>query len=100
MELEELGRIVSDRVLGGIPLEGRSDHIRDEIPAIYTKRAVLGMRFVLLGAPDDEGFYLEGESRTAIKRMSPDEIRKSLFDISSIVAELLNGVNEIKVIAK
>jgi hypothetical protein len=61
MRLEEVGEILSRHVFGGIPFEGKSRHIRDEIPAIYNKTELFGMRFILTG---EEGvvYYLEADA--------------------------------------
>ena len=81
MSLEEIGRAVSGRVLGGIPFVGREEHIRDEVPAIFSQSEVLGIRFILMGEPDDEGYYLEADSRSLIANLSAEQIKESLFDI-------------------
>ena len=97
MSLEEVGQIVSIRVLGGIPFVGRGERIRDEIPAIYSKPEVLGTRFILMGEPDDEGYYLEADGRSLIANLSAEQIKSSLVDISPLVARLLQGIEGIAV---
>jgi len=98
MSLEEVGEVVSSRVLGGIPFVGREDYIRDEIPAIYSKPEVFGTRFILMGEPDDEGYYLEADTgRSVLAGLTADQIRTSLVDISSLVAHLLKGVERLTV---
>jgi hypothetical protein len=97
MSLEELGNVVSNRVLGGVPFVGRGDYIRDEVPAVYSEFDVLGTRFILMGEPDDEGYYLEADGRSLIANLSPAEIKKSLVDISSLVAHLLGGIEGVTV---
>jgi hypothetical protein len=93
MSLEEVGEVVSNRVLGGIPFVGKKDYIRDEIPAIYSKPDVLGTRFVLMGESDDEGYYLEADAGGSVSaNLSAEQIRSSLVDISPLVAHLLKGV--------
>ena len=97
LSLEELGAIISDRVLGGGSLTGKENYIRDEIPAIYTESEILGTRFILLGEPGDEGYYLETDGRMLIRNMTAKEVENSLLDISSMIAELLRGTEGIKV---
>jgi hypothetical protein len=97
MSLQEVGQVVSDRVVGGIPFVGREDYIRDEVPAIYSKTEVLGMRFILMGEPDDEGFYLEADGADLIANLSAEQIKNALFDISPLVAHLLQGVEGVEV---
>lgn len=98
MSLEELGNVVSDRVFGGVPFVGRGDYIRDEVPALYSKSDVLGTRFILMGEPDDKGYYLEADSRRLIANLSAEEIKKSLVDISPLVAHLLGGIEGVTVV--
>ena len=97
LELEEVGRIISDRVLGGALLAGREDHIRDEIPAIYTLAPVLGLCFILQGEPDDEGYYLCANRWKMGLELTPAEIESRLRDISDLVASLLQGAEGIEV---
>jgi hypothetical protein len=95
MSLEEVGKIISDRVIGGIQFVGRDDYIRDEVPAIYTRSEVFGTRFILMGEPDDEGYYLEADSQSLVASLSPEQIKRSLFDLSPLVAHLLVGTEGI-----
>ena len=97
MSLEEVGRVVSDRVLGGVPFVGREEYIRDEVPAIYSKAEVLGIRLILMGEPDDEGYYLEADSRSLIANLSAEQVKRSLLDISPLVTHLLSGIEGITV---
>ena len=97
LELEEVGRIVSDRVLGGLPLEGREDYIRDEVPAIYNRIPILGMELILQGGPDDEGYNLSGDPVDLVNELSLAEFNSCLRDISGFVARLLQGAEGIEV---
>lgn len=96
LSLEEVGQIVSARALGGIPFVGREDYIRDEVPAIYSKSEVLGTEFILMGEPDEEGFYLETDVGSLIN-LPAEQIKNSLVDISPLVAHLLEGTAGIEV---
>lgn len=89
MSIEEVGAIISTKVLGGIRLIGRENCIRDEIPAIYSETEVLGTRFILSGEPDDIGYELESDNRFVIRGMSGDQIEAALTDVSPLVAKLL-----------
>jgi hypothetical protein len=100
LELEEVGKIVSHRVLGGIPFVAGGHSIRDEIPAIYTETEFLGMKSVLMGEPDEEGYYLTMDTRGLLATMSAEEIRKSRVNISSLVARLLEGVKDVTVVSE
>ncbi len=97
LSLEELAEIISARVLGGIPFTSGIHSIRDEVPAVCTGTEFLGMQAVLMGEPDEEGYYLIMDTRSPLLKMSGDEIRTSLVDISSLVASLLGGVDGVSV---
>ena len=97
LSLDEVGVIVSTRVLGGTPMGGREEYIRDEVPAIFNQNPVLGLEFILQGEPNEEGYDLSGEVVEVGINTSPAEIRASLVDISDLVASLLQGAEGIEV---
>ena len=84
LDLESLGRVISAKVLGGVPMGGREEFIRDEVPAIFSSSDVLGMCFVLMGEPGDEGFFLEAETTQSTEHLSSEEMRDSLVDLSPL----------------
>jgi len=62
LTLEEVGEILSRKVFGGLPFEGREKHIHEEIPAIYIASPIIGLRIVLdgySGFDEDAGFTVE-----------------------------------------
>jgi hypothetical protein len=93
LSLERLAAIISARIFGGIPFVSGRHSIRDEVPAVCTETEFLGMQAVLMGEPDEEGYYLTMDTRSPLLKMSADEIRSSQVDISSLVASLLQGVD-------
>src|SRR5438876_5199785 len=96
--LEEVAEIVSNRLFGGVRFIGKGEYIRDEVPAIYSERDILGMRVVLTGGPGQGGYYLEMETRRQPGvALTADQIRKSVVDLSPLVSKLLHGVDEITV---
>ena len=94
--LEDVAEIVSKHLLGGVPFVGRDEHVRDEIPAIFSSEYVLGCCFLLCGQPDDEGYYLEVSHHQRLVGLSADQMRESLVDISSDIVALLAGVGSIR----
>jgi hypothetical protein len=58
LDIESLGRIISEQIAGGVPFKGLDEDIRDEVPAIYI-RNLLGCRLILLGYPGEAGYNLE-----------------------------------------
>jgi hypothetical protein len=67
LEIEELGRIISKEILGGIKMGGLEDKICEEIPAIYVEPTILGF-FVKLqgtkGLEEDKCYSFEIEQIT------------------------------------
>ena len=57
--LEEVASLVSQNLLGGVPFVGKDEYIYDEVPAIYAKRHVLGLRVILQGYGGEDGYLLE-----------------------------------------
>ena len=96
LPLEDVAEIVSAHLLGGVRFVGRDEHIRDEIPAVYSSEYVLGSRFVLFGEPDEDGYYLEVSHHQRLADLGASQIKESLVDISADVVELLARVGSIR----
>jgi len=97
LPLEDVATIVSAHLLGGVRFVGRDEHVRDEIPAVYSSDYVLGCRFLLMGEPDDEGYFLQVSHHQRLAEVSASKIRQSLVDISADVVELLADLGSIRV---
>lgn len=99
MDLETLGQLLSKTLLGGIPMGGRKEALLDEVPAIYTHEAILGNHFILLGEPDEEGYYIQCSYQPASSRpLSVEEIQACTVDISHAVANQLRHVGDIVIL--
>lgn len=96
--LEEIADLISERVLGGIPLGGREDYIFDEVPAVYAKLHVLGMRAVLQGDGTRHPYFFHLHDARPLPKTSPDEIQRSAVNISPLVMELLNGIDGVQAV--
>lgn len=57
--LEDVASLVSENLLGGIPFVGKEEYIYDEVPAIYAKHDVFGLRVILQGYGGEDGYLLE-----------------------------------------
>ena len=91
LTLQELGAIMSERVFGGIPFVGLTEYIRDEVPAIYTEKRYLGTRFILMGTPDDEGYFLQAETLSVLtKGLTPEQLQENLVDVTEVIVALLS----------
>ncbi len=61
LPLEEVGQILSDRILGGLKFGGKDLSIHEEIPAIFIQSSILGLEIVLdgnSGYEEDCGYSL------------------------------------------
>ena len=91
LTLQQIGAILSERVFGGIPMGGLTEYIRDEVPAIYTTNRYLGTRFILMGGPDEEGYFLQAETLSVLtKGLSPEQVQENLVDTSELIVNLLS----------
>ncbi len=97
LPLEDLGEILSARVFGGAPFGGLAEFIRDEVPTIFTE-PILGTRFLLMGAPDEEGYCLEAEpDHEVVHRMSQLDQTIAFTDVSRVIVDLMGGCPDIRV---
>lgn len=94
--LEEVAELISTAFLAGVPFEGKDDAVRDEVPAVYTKRNIFGLDFVLYG---DAGHYALNVMPTlsllipvAFVTASVDDV-----DLKSWIKTLLSTLSGIKV---
>ena len=82
LDIESLGRIISERIAGGISFRGLDEYIYDEIPAIYINN-ILGCRLILLGYPGEAGYNLKVVSQNfphahfKVERKTPSTIALS-----------------------
>jgi hypothetical protein len=58
LDIETLGKLISEKLAGGLPFGGLEEYIRDEVPAVYINN-ILGCRLILLGFPGELGYNLE-----------------------------------------
>lgn len=99
MDLESLGRLLSTTLLGGIPMGGRKEALLDEVPAIYTEGPILGNFFILLGEPDEEGYYIRCLYDPASSGvLSAEEMKACTVDISHAVARQLRTIPGIEIL--
>jgi hypothetical protein len=62
LSIVEVGEIISDKILGGIVLDGLEKNIYDEVPAIFAQNGLLGFSVILQGYSgkrNDIGFWFE-----------------------------------------
>lgn len=60
--LEEVGTIISKKLLGGLEFQGKELRIYEEVPAIFIKNQILGLQVILNGYSgygEDEWFIIE-----------------------------------------
>ena len=98
LSIEELGVIISEKILGGSKLSGLEKNIYEEVPAIFN--GLLGFSVVLQGY---SGFDTSsGYCFELVPNFSTDETAKELIDLSpyliSLFKEKLKFISQIKII--
>ncbi|OQP48084.1 hypothetical protein A4H97_30080 [Niastella yeongjuensis] len=107
LSLEEVAEIISERVFGGLPFEGKDYEIYEEIPAIYIGPAIMGFA-IILSAGEANDYFLEiNQHRTLSNYINynsiPEEwlrintylyhvLKHELYDVPEIQIIELNGL--------
>lgn len=91
--LEEVGHLIAERLVGGIPFGGKERYIYDEVPAIYAQHDVLGLRIILQGFGGEDGYYLEFRPMDF-----PSGAQVERVDISDYIAFLLSDIPGVQII--
>ncbi|ANF95587.1 hypothetical protein [Paenibacillus bovis] len=91
-----VSKIISDKLVGGLPFGGLEDHIYEEVPAVYIKESILGFELVIQGYGGEEGYVLEVRSYSRNNKLYDD--KEITVDITKYIASLLEGTEKIKII--
>jgi hypothetical protein len=90
LEIEELGRIISNALFSNCTFVGRDKNIYDEVPAIFIDRGLLGLNITLSGnkgITDEYGYSLE-----VMPKNIPENIEIEKINISSYLSLLLKQI--------
>ncbi|MDQ0227740.1 hypothetical protein [Metabacillus niabensis] len=90
-----VAKIISEKLVGGIPFGGLEDYIYEEVPAVYINENILGFELVIQGYGGEDGYILELHPHPCNSR--PDDAERVTIEITSYIASLLEGVENIKV---
>src|ERR1044071_5349173 len=92
--LEEVAEIISTKLIGGIPFVGKDEFIYDEVPAVYTKHDVLGLRVILQGFGGEDGYHLGMHPRHFPSENKPVDLKQpsKVDDITEFIAYQLKDV--------
>lgn len=93
--LEEVGKLISERLFGGLKFEGKEEYIYEEIPAIYISELILGLRVILSGYSgfDEEEWF---ELKLGPLRGVPQNGEK--YDLSAYLETLLSDFHDFKIL--
>ncbi|MFU1794157.1 hypothetical protein ACM1RC_09835 [Paenibacillus azoreducens] len=91
-----VAKIISDKLVGGIPFGGLEDYIYEEVPAVYIKESILGFELVIQGYGGEDGYVLE--VRSDPRNSEPNDVREIRVDITNYIASLLEGTEKIKIV--
>ncbi len=84
LEIEEVGRIISEKIFSGLAFGGKEENIYEEIPAIYINNLMLGFQFVIQGfsgLEKSDGFSLDMIPYFSIKKTDKFKNTKS-YDVN------------------
>ncbi|MED1786881.1 hypothetical protein P4V47_05060 [Brevibacillus laterosporus] len=93
--LEEVGKLISERLFGGLQFGGKEEYIHEEIPAIYISELILGLRVILSGY---SGF---GEEDWFVLKLGPLRgVPKNgeKYDLSVYLQTLFSDFHDFKVL--
>ncbi|MCP3778977.1 hypothetical protein [Paenibacillus sp. MZ03-122A] len=90
-----VAKIISDKLVGGIPFGGLEDYIYEEVPAVYINANILGFELVIQGYGGDGGYLLE--VNPSPYNESPDDTERVTVEITRYIASLLEGTEKIKI---
>ena len=107
LSLEEVAKIISDKIFGGLPFEGKEECIHEEIPAVFIKGPVLGLLVILSGYSGydkDKCFVLYVQPWGDFDRyLFSNKIETERVNLDNYLYHLLDmelrGVEEIQVVA-
>lgn len=57
-----VAKIISDKLVGGIPFGGLEDYIYEEVPAVYIHENILGFELVIQGHGGESGYIFRNSS--------------------------------------
>jgi hypothetical protein len=97
LTIEQLGDLLSEKLLGGIRFAGRDEHLRDEVPAIRSESEILGLRVLIQGFGGDSGYTLEIYPRSPSDPLFGVQGPEDEVDLSPHVAGLLRRLPGITV---
>ncbi|MEP6750032.1 MAG: hypothetical protein ABJB86_19995 [Bacteroidota bacterium] len=99
LTLEEVGKIISDRLFGSLEFGGKDLEIHEEIPAIFIQSPILGLKIVLdgyAGFDKNSGFNLSIAPCVDIIGVKYNDIRIDIY-LFHLLKTALKDVPEIEV---
>ncbi|KAB0443607.1 hypothetical protein AB1J28_07605 [Lysinibacillus irui] len=94
-DINEVARIISDKLFGGLPFGGLEEHIYEDVPAVFIDYPILGLQIVIQGFGGREGYTLEVCSHPI--NIEPDDSDEIEVDITGYVSVLIEGIEELQV---
>ncbi|AKF92339.1 hypothetical protein [Brevibacillus laterosporus] len=94
-DIFSVAKIISEKLVGGIPFGGFEDYIYEEIPAVYINANILGFELVIQGYGGEDGYILEVNPHPCNER--PGDAKRVTVEITNYIASLLEGTEKIKI---
>ncbi|WP_255250376.1 hypothetical protein [Lysinibacillus fusiformis] len=95
-DISGVSKIISNKLVGGLPFGGLEDYIYEEVPAVYIKESILGFELVIQGYGGEEGYILE--IRSYLRNSELHDAKEITVDITNYIASLLEGTEKIKIL--
>lgn len=96
LDILSLGKVIGERMAGGLTFGGLEEYIRDEIPAVYINN-LLGCRLILSGFPGDQGYNLELLEDNFPFHLFVEGKKPAVVDMSGNLYHLLKDIQGISV---
>jgi hypothetical protein len=94
LDISELGKIISEQILGGVVLDGLEKNIYEEVPAIFAQKGLLGLSVVLqgyLGFDNEVGYWFELTPIFSDNKQDVETVNLSVYLTSLFKNKIINS---------
>lgn len=99
LTIMDLGKVISEEILGGTILDGLEKNIYDEVPAIFAQKGLLGFSVILQGYEginNEIGYWFELIPNFSENKSDAETVNLSKYLTSLFLSKIAN--NDIVVI--
>ena len=91
LTLEEVGKVLSDKVFGGLQFGGKDLDIHEEIPAIFIQAPIMGLKIILegySGLEENNHFTLSVRPWMTLSEFEHEEVNLNQYLIALLKTSL------------